>query len=141
MGKTHRVHLVSVHRLDRKRGGGRETGEQLVEEVISELLNDLIENVRMPNVGGDGAFAGEVSSHSAPETGAWEQACPGPVNIHWDSCWKDRHRKWGECDRSARGNQSQKYARCARSWESSRKPRWRISGSGTAKHLVLPEGA
>jgi hypothetical protein len=144
LGKTRRVHLVSAHRLGRKRGRGGETGEQLVEEIVSELTNDLVENVRMPNVGGDRAFAGEVSGSSAPETGAWERACLGLVNVHWDSCWKDRCRKWGECDRSTCGNWSRsrgwKYARCVRPWESSRKLRQRVSGSGAAKHLVLPEG-
>jgi hypothetical protein len=145
MGKTRRNRLVSVYRLSRKRGGGGETGEQLVEEVISELTNDLVENVRMPNVGGDGAFAGEVSGSSAPETGAWERARPSPVNVYWDSCRKDRCRKWGKRDRSTRGNRSRswswKYTRCVRPWENSRKPRRRVSGSGAAKHLVLPEGA
>jgi hypothetical protein len=140
MGKTRRICLVSVHRLGRKRGRGGETGEQLVEEVVPELTNNLVENVRMPNIGGDGAFAGEVSGSSAPETGMWERAHPGPVNVHWDSCWKDRCRKWGERDRSAHGNRSRKYPRCARPWESSRKPRRRVSGSGAAKYLILPEG-
>jgi hypothetical protein len=60
-------------------------GKQLVEEVVSKLTNDLVENVRMPDVGHDGAFAGEVSGSSALETGMWERACPGLVNIHWDS--------------------------------------------------------
>jgi hypothetical protein len=119
-------------------------GEQLVEEIVSELMNDLVENVRMPNVGGDGAFTGEVSGSSAPETGAWERARPGPVNVHWDSCWKDRCYKWGECDWSAYRNRSRswsrKYTHCAQPWESSRKPRRRVSGSGVAKRLVLPEG-
>jgi hypothetical protein len=37
-----------------------------------------------------------VSGSSAPETGAWERVHPGPVDVHRDSCWKDRCRNWGK---------------------------------------------
>jgi hypothetical protein len=114
MGKTRRFRLVSVYRLGWKRGGGGETGRQLVEEVVSELMNDLVENIRMLNIGGDRAFASEVSGCSAPETGAWEWARLGPVNIHWDHYRKGGCHKWGERDWSTHGNRSQKHTHCTR---------------------------
>jgi hypothetical protein len=77
-------------------------GEQLVEEVVPELTNDLVENVRVPDIGCNRAFSGKVSSCTAPEAGAWECTCLGPVNIHWNNRWKHGHREWGERDQSVR---------------------------------------
>jgi hypothetical protein len=102
---------VLIGQLGWKQGRGGETSEQLIKEVVSKLTNDLVENVRMPDVRCDGAFTGEVSSGSALEAG--ECVCPGLVNVHWNDCWKHGRWKWGEQYRSAHGSWSWEYARSA----------------------------
>jgi hypothetical protein len=49
------------------------------------LTNDLIKNVRVPNVRCNQAFPSEVSGHTAPEARAWGSARSGPVNVHWNN--------------------------------------------------------
>ncbi|KAJ7315390.1 hypothetical protein DFH08DRAFT_972083 [Mycena albidolilacea] len=59
---------VLIDRLRRERGSGGETGKQLIKEVVAELTDDLIENVHVPDIGRNGALAGEMSGSSAPDT-------------------------------------------------------------------------
>jgi hypothetical protein len=80
----------------RNRGGGGKTSKQLVEEVVPELTNNLVENIRVPDIGCNRAFPGEVSGHTAPEAGAWERARPGPVDIHQNDCQECGHWEQGE---------------------------------------------
>jgi hypothetical protein len=73
-----------------------EAGGALVEvgpltEDVNQLTNNLAENVHVPDIGRNGAFAHEVSGSSAPEAGAWEHMCSGPVNVHWNDRWKPGH--------------------------------------------------
>jgi hypothetical protein len=49
------------------------------------LMGNLIENVHVPDVGGERALSGKVSSSPTAETGTGEHTHPGPVNIHGDN--------------------------------------------------------
>jgi hypothetical protein len=106
-GKTRRWNLIYIRRLGRKQGRGGEPGEQLVEEVVPE-------NVRMLDVGCNRAVPGDVSGCTAPETGAWESARSGPVNVHSNDRWKHGSGSRGEQDRSVRGRRNQEDSRSTR---------------------------
>jgi hypothetical protein len=76
------------------------------------LTSDLVENICVPDVGHNRAFAREVSGGSAPEAGAWEHAHLGLVDVHWDDRWKPGRRKRGERDQGTRGCWRWEYTRC-----------------------------
>jgi hypothetical protein len=118
-------------------------GEQLIEEVVAELTDDIVENVRGPNVRCNGALAGEVSSSSATEAGAWawEHAHPGLVDIYQYDRRKHRHWSLRERDWDVCGCWSGEYAHCTQLRQSSQKTGQRVSSLGMAEHFVLPEGA
>jgi hypothetical protein len=72
-------------------GGGGKTGNELLDEVITILLDDLIKIIHIPDVGCDRALSDEMSGSPAAEAGMRGWAGPGPVDIHWNDCWKGRH--------------------------------------------------